>query len=108
MGGEYWQRVRFLRRADGARNRRADVIFPGGRNIMKIRFNAARLCALLGVGWGALTLGMSTAHADEDHLSTVVKRGTLLCGTDNTTPGFGYLSTISKIGRLRNAAVAVR
>jgi general L-amino acid transport system substrate-binding protein len=42
---------------------------------------------------GAWSLGMPAAHADEDHLSAVVKRGKLLCGTDNTTPGFGYLNT---------------
>jgi general L-amino acid transport system substrate-binding protein len=100
---EYQWLVVSLRRADGARNRRVDVIFPGGRNVMKIRFDAGRLFAWLAVSCGALTLGMSAAHADEDHLSTVVKRGTLLCGTDNATPGFGYLNT--KTGKMEGMDV---
>jgi general L-amino acid transport system substrate-binding protein len=33
----------------------------------------------------------------------VVKRGTLLCGTDNTTPGFGYLDT--KTGKMEGMDV---
>ncbi|MEM5343400.1 transporter substrate-binding domain-containing protein [Paraburkholderia azotifigens] len=41
-----------------------------------------------------LVAGMPvTAHAAENHLETVKQRGTLLCGTDNTTPGLGYLNT---------------
>jgi general L-amino acid transport system substrate-binding protein len=92
-----------LRRADGARDRRADVIFPGWRSVMKIRFDTGRRFALLAVSCAALSLGMSAAHADEDHLSTVVKRGTLLCGTDNATPGFGYLNT--KTGKMEGMDV---
>jgi general L-amino acid transport system substrate-binding protein len=70
---------------------------------MKIRFDAGRRFALLAVSCAALSLGMSAAHADEDHLSTVVKRGTLLCGTDNATPGFGYLNT--KTGKMEGMDV---
>jgi general L-amino acid transport system substrate-binding protein len=92
-----------LRRAEVARNRRVDVIFPGRRNSMKNRFSAARLFACLAVSSVAVTLGMPAAHADEDHLSTVVKRGTLLCGTDNATPGFGYLNT--KTGKMEGMDV---
>src|SRR5260370_12423616 len=70
---------------------------------MKIRLYAGRLFASLAVSCGALTLGMSAANADEDHLSTVVNRGSLLCGTDNATPGFGYLNT--KTGKMEGMDV---
>lgn len=41
---------------------------------------------------GAVTL-MSVATVSAGVLDTVVERGTLNCGTDNTAPGFGYLNT---------------
>ncbi|BAO94059.1 transporter substrate-binding domain-containing protein [Caballeronia insecticola] len=43
------------------------------------------------------------AQAAEDHLQTVKQRGTLLCGTDNTTPGMGYLNT--KTGKMEGMDV---
>jgi general L-amino acid transport system substrate-binding protein len=71
---------------------------------MKIRLGAGRLFARLAASCGVLAaLGMSAAHADESHLTTVAKRGTLLCGTDNTTPGFGYLNT--KTGKMEGIDV---
>lgn len=45
----------------------------------------------------------STSAAAESHLQTVKKRGELICGTDNTKPGFGYLNT--KTGKLEGMDV---
>lgn len=50
---------------------------------------------------GILVLGglaVMPAHAQSSKLDTVVKRGQLICGTDNTKPGFGYLNP--KTGKL--------
>lgn len=41
---------------------------------------------------GAVAL-LSAASASAGVLDTVLERGTLNCGTDNTAPGFGYLNT---------------
>jgi general L-amino acid transport system substrate-binding protein len=70
---------------------------------MKTGSYAARLLAWLTMGCTAMTLGATAAHADENHLQTVTQRGTLLCGTDNTTPGFGYLNT--KTGKMEGMDV---
>lgn len=52
----------------------------------------------------AFAVGLPAAQAaDESHLDTVKARGTLLCGTDNTTPGFGYLNT--KTGKMEGIDV---
>lgn len=70
---------------------------------MNVRFLVSRLSAALAVSFGLVAVGMPAAHADENHLDTVKKRGTLLCGTDNTTPGFGYLNT--KTGKMEGLDV---
>ena len=43
------------------------------------------------------------AHAGTSLLDTVKQRGVLNCGTDNSTPGFGYLNT--KTGQLEGIDV---
>jgi general L-amino acid transport system substrate-binding protein len=60
---------------------------------------------LSGVVLGAVAsfVGSHPAAAQESHINTVKARGTLLCGTDNTTPGFGYLNT--KTGTLEGMDV---
>jgi general L-amino acid transport system substrate-binding protein len=58
---------------------------------MKFRFPSSRLIKVLAFISGMFCVGMPVAHAAE-HLETVKQRGMLLCGTDNTTPGFGYLN----------------
>ncbi|TWI35225.1 transporter substrate-binding domain-containing protein [Paracoccus sulfuroxidans] len=42
---------------------------------------------------GATVSVMAATSAGAGVLETVVQRGTLNCGTDNTAPGFGYLNT---------------
>ncbi|WP_353146918.1 transporter substrate-binding domain-containing protein [Pollutimonas bauzanensis] len=44
------------------------------------------------------TLAATQAYAQTSKLATVIKRGELICGTDNTKPGFGYMNP--KSGRL--------
>jgi len=70
---------------------------------MQFRVQAGRLLTSFAVGFTVLTLGLSGAQAAENHLDTVTKRGTLLCGTDNTTPGFGYMNT--KTGKMEGMDV---
>src|SRR5690606_40854582 len=44
------------------------------------------------------TLDATQAYAQTSKLATVIKRGELICGTDNTKPGFGYMNP--KSGKL--------
>ncbi|WP_206952460.1 transporter substrate-binding domain-containing protein [Trinickia acidisoli] len=69
---------------------------------MKFRFSSSRLLTALALSCGMFCIGMGAARA-EGHLDTVKQRGTLLCGTDNTTPGFGYLNP--KTGKMEGMDV---
>ena len=53
-----------------------------------------------GLAIALLSSGLAATHAYAQNakLDTVVKRGELICGTDNTKPGFGYLNP--KTGQL--------
>ena len=47
--------------------------------------------------------GSAPANAAGSHIDTIKQRGVLLCGTDNTEPGFGYLNT--KTGKMEGLDV---
>lgn len=49
------------------------------------------------------TVGLGAASASAGVLDAVKQRGTLNCGTDNSTPGFGYLNT--KTGQMEGLDV---
>jgi general L-amino acid transport system substrate-binding protein len=70
---------------------------------MKLETHRYGLLSAIAASAVSFALGSHSAAAQESHLDTVKSRGVLLCGTDNTTPGFGYLNT--KTGTLEGLDV---
>ena len=57
-----------------------------------VRFRKFITAAVIIGGFFISGLALPAAHAAQSRLALVKSRGHLICGTDNTKPGFGYLN----------------